>query len=76
MGQLSSGAAARLAGIPHVVFLSKLADYGVDTFRLGSHDLAQETPLVRGILPNLLPLELSVDYGYTTQMIDLNLLFY
>ena len=34
MGRLSSGAAAKLAGIPRVVFLSKLADYGVDTFRL------------------------------------------
>ena len=33
LGQLSSGAAARLAGIPRAVFLSKLADYGVDTFR-------------------------------------------
>jgi predicted HTH domain antitoxin len=46
MGRLSSGAAAKLAGIPRVVFLSKLADYGVDTFRLSPHDLAQETPLV------------------------------
>jgi hypothetical protein len=26
--------------------LSNLADYGVDTFRLSPHDLAQETPLV------------------------------
>jgi hypothetical protein len=33
LGQLSSGAAAGLAGIPRVVFLSRLADYGVDTFR-------------------------------------------
>jgi predicted HTH domain antitoxin len=46
LGRLSSGAAAKLAGIPRVVFLSKLADYGVDTFRLNAHDLAQETPLV------------------------------
>jgi predicted HTH domain antitoxin len=30
LGRLSSGAAARLAGIPRVLFLSKLADYGVD----------------------------------------------
>ena len=34
LGRLSSGAAARLAGIPRTLFLSKLADYGVDTFRL------------------------------------------
>ena len=45
LGRLSSGSAAKLAGIPRVVFLSKLADYGVDTFRLSANDLAQETPL-------------------------------
>jgi predicted HTH domain antitoxin len=28
LGRLSSGAAARLAGIPRVVFLARLADYG------------------------------------------------
>jgi predicted HTH domain antitoxin len=32
LGRLSSGAAARLAGVTRVVFLSRLADYGVDTF--------------------------------------------
>jgi predicted HTH domain antitoxin len=46
LGRLSSGTAAKLAGIPRVVFLSKLADYGVDTFRLSPRDVAQETPLV------------------------------
>ena len=35
LGRLSSGAAAALAGIPKPLFLSKLADYGVVTFRLG-----------------------------------------
>ncbi len=45
LGRLSSGAAARLAGIPHVLFLSKLADYGVDTFRLGLDELQRETRL-------------------------------
>jgi predicted HTH domain antitoxin len=39
MGKLSSGAAARLASIPRVVFLSKLADYDVDTFQLDEEDL-------------------------------------
>ena len=43
--RLSSGAEAELAGIPRVVFLSKLADYGVDTFQPSTHDIAQETPL-------------------------------
>jgi len=45
LGQLSSGAAARLAGVPRVVFLSRLADYGVDTFRLTEAQLARETRL-------------------------------
>lgn len=45
LGRLSSGAAAHLAGIPRVVFLSRLGDYGVDTFRLTEEDLQKETPL-------------------------------
>ena len=45
LGRLSSGAAAILAGVPRVVFLMKLADYGVDTFRLGEEDLRRETSL-------------------------------
>lgn len=43
LGQFSSGAAARLAGVPRVVFLSRLADYGVDTFRLTEEQLQRET---------------------------------
>jgi predicted HTH domain antitoxin len=39
LGRLSSGAAARLAGVPRVAFLAKLADYGVDTFRLTEEEL-------------------------------------
>jgi predicted HTH domain antitoxin len=46
LGRLSSGAAATLADMPRVVFLTKLADYGVDTFRLTREDLERETPLV------------------------------
>jgi len=46
LGQLSSGAAARLAGVPRVVFLVRLADYGVDTFRLTEDQLERETRLV------------------------------
>jgi predicted HTH domain antitoxin len=42
LGRLSSGAAARLAGIPRTVFLTKLADYGVDSFRLTEDDLRRE----------------------------------
>lgn len=46
LGRLSSGAAARLAGVPRVVFLSRLADYGVDTFQLTEDELKRETRLV------------------------------
>jgi predicted HTH domain antitoxin len=46
LGHLSSGAAARLAGVPRVVFLSRLADYGVDAFRLTEEQLSRETRLV------------------------------
>ncbi|MGQ9556072.1 MAG: UPF0175 family protein [Anaerolineae bacterium] len=45
LGRLSSGAAARLAGVPRTVFLSRLADYGVDTFALTEEELQRETPL-------------------------------
>ena len=45
MGKLSSGAAAKITGVPRVLFLSKLADYGVDTFRLTADDLERETRL-------------------------------
>ncbi|MCC6139896.1 MAG: UPF0175 family protein [Nitrospira sp.] len=45
MGQLSSGAAAKLAGIPRAVFLSRLAEYGVDTFRISEEQLRKEPRL-------------------------------
>jgi predicted HTH domain antitoxin len=45
IGRLSSGAAARLAGVPRLVFLARLADYGVDTFSLTEEQLQQETRL-------------------------------
>lgn len=45
LGRLSSGAAARLAGVPRVVFLARLADYGVDSFRLTEEELQRETRL-------------------------------
>lgn len=43
--RLSSGAAAKLAGIPRVVFLTRLADYGVNTFDLTQEDFQKETRL-------------------------------
>ena len=45
MGRLSSGAAAQVPGIPRTVFLTKLADFGVDTFRMTEEDFRQETRL-------------------------------
>ena len=42
LGRLSSGAAAKLAGIPKPLFLTKLADYGVDTFDLTEEDIQQD----------------------------------
>ncbi|OGV81389.1 MAG: small protein [Lentisphaerae bacterium RIFOXYB12_FULL_65_16] len=45
LGKLSSGAAARLAGVPRVVFLTRLVDYGVDTFKLSEEELSKEKAL-------------------------------
>ena len=42
IGQLSSGAAARLAGVPRPYFLSHLADYGVNTFDLDEDELIHD----------------------------------
>jgi len=42
LGRLSSGAAASLAGIPRTVFLTKLADYGVATFKLSKEELQED----------------------------------
>lgn len=42
MGQLSSGAAAQLAGVPKPYFLSRLADYGVNTFDLSEEELSHD----------------------------------
>ncbi|MBD2111311.1 MULTISPECIES: UPF0175 family protein [Cyanophyceae] len=42
LGRLSSGAAATLAGMSRTVFLTKLADYGVNTFNLTEAELAED----------------------------------
>ena len=42
MGRLSTGAAAELADIPKPLFLTKLADYGVDTFDLSPDELRRD----------------------------------
>ena len=40
--RLSSGAAANLASIPRTVFLTKLTEYGVDTFRCTEAELTKD----------------------------------
>jgi predicted HTH domain antitoxin len=42
MGDLSSGAAAQLAGVPRPYFLSHLADYGVAAFNLTEEELTHD----------------------------------
>jgi predicted HTH domain antitoxin len=41
-GRLSSGAAAELAGMPKPVFLERLKDFGVPTFRQTEEELREE----------------------------------
>jgi predicted HTH domain antitoxin len=42
LGRLSAGAAARLAGLPVPVFLGRLADYGVATFRMTEAEIRED----------------------------------
>jgi predicted HTH domain antitoxin len=42
LGRLSSGAAAGLAGIARVAFLTRLGDYGITTFRQPEDELLEE----------------------------------
>ena len=46
MKRLSSGAAARLAGVPRTVFLQRLGDYGIAVLDITEEELRQETRLV------------------------------
>ncbi len=41
-GRLSTGAAARLAGLPVSVFLARLADYGVTAFHTNEAEIIQD----------------------------------
>ncbi len=40
--RLSAGAAAEFARVPKPVFLTKLAEYGVDTFKLSEEELQND----------------------------------
>lgn len=42
LGRLSSGTASALAGMPRTLFLTKLADYGVATFRLNEAEISED----------------------------------
>jgi predicted HTH domain antitoxin len=42
VGRLSAGAAAELAGVPKPLFLVRLADYGVATFRQSEDHLRRD----------------------------------
>ena len=42
MGRLSSGAAAQFAGVPKPHFLSRLTEYGVNTFDLTEEELSHD----------------------------------
>ena len=46
-GRLSTGAAAGLADVPKPVFLTKLSDYGVDTFDLSEEELQRDLSSAR-----------------------------
>jgi len=41
-GRSSSGAAARVAGLPLTVFLTRLADFRIDMFQLTEEEIRQE----------------------------------
>ena len=50
LGRLSTGAAAALANVPKPLFLTKLADYGVDTFESSEAELRGDASNARGHL--------------------------
>ena len=42
LGRLSSGAVAEFVGIPKPLFLTKLAEYGADTFSMSEEELQND----------------------------------
>lgn len=51
IGRLSTGAAAELADVPKLLFLMKLADYGVHTFDLSEEEFRRDWAAARNHLP-------------------------
>ena len=50
LGRLSTGAAAKLAGVPKPLFLTKLAEYGINTFDLSEEELQRDVANARRYL--------------------------
>lgn len=42
LGRLSTGAAAEFARVPKPIFLTKLAEYGIDTFSISEEELQND----------------------------------
>ena len=62
--KLSSGAAARLAGVSRVEFLRRLGEYGVAVFDMTEKEFEQETrlgPADHGMIPAVGPVLLELD---------------
>lgn len=57
LGKLSSGAAADLAGVPKVIFLSQLANYGICTFKLTEAELIEDV-----LVPNVIVDTTAIQY--------------
>jgi predicted HTH domain antitoxin len=66
LGRLSSGAAARLAGVPRVVFLARLADYGVDTFNRPKSNSSE-----RRVLPEVICDTSPIQYLHQLQLLHI-----
>ena len=49
-GLMSTGAAAEWAGVPKPLFLTKLSEYGVDTFSQAADELRRDLAVARGHL--------------------------
>ena len=49
-GLMSTGAAVEWAGVPKPLFLTKLSEYGIDTFSQGADELRQDLAVARGHL--------------------------
>lgn len=47
-GLMSTGAAAEWAGVPKPLLLTKLSEYGVDTFSQDADELRQDLAVARG----------------------------